>query len=190
MRASIVMKHSYVNSVIWVIPTGRGTICDGVSCYICKCTIYYPAPNLVEWSIYFLKTLGWKMNIWRGLSIINVPSLWAITLDVLTSTDFTCSYQPARPMSTTWLPSTTSVKSQRAWTQQQRQGCTLTCVRRFANWSLMGRLMHTPSDKCYGKTWSLSTPKGFQPLLRFPYPIKGTVLWRSTGHGIRVLVLD
>ena len=28
--------------LIWVISPGWGTICDGVSCYICKCTIYYP----------------------------------------------------------------------------------------------------------------------------------------------------
>ena len=27
---------------IWVIPQGWGTICDGVNCYIRKCTIYYP----------------------------------------------------------------------------------------------------------------------------------------------------
>ena len=27
---------------IGVIPPGRGTICDGVNCYIRKCTIYYP----------------------------------------------------------------------------------------------------------------------------------------------------
>ena len=26
----------------WVIPPGWGTICDGVTCYIRKCTIYYP----------------------------------------------------------------------------------------------------------------------------------------------------
>ena len=28
--------------VICVIPPGWGTICDGVNCYIRKCTIYYP----------------------------------------------------------------------------------------------------------------------------------------------------
>ena len=27
---------------MWVIPPGWGTICDGVTCYIRKCTIYYP----------------------------------------------------------------------------------------------------------------------------------------------------
>ena len=27
---------------IWVISPGWGTICDGVKCYIRKCTIYYP----------------------------------------------------------------------------------------------------------------------------------------------------
>ena len=27
---------------MWVIQPGWGMICDGVNCYICKCTIYYP----------------------------------------------------------------------------------------------------------------------------------------------------
>ena len=27
---------------IWAIPPGWDTICEGVNCYICKCTIYYP----------------------------------------------------------------------------------------------------------------------------------------------------
>ena len=27
---------------LWVIPPGWGMICDGVNCYIHKCTIYYP----------------------------------------------------------------------------------------------------------------------------------------------------
>ena len=32
----------YGKPQIWVIPPGWGTICDGVNCYIRKCTIYYP----------------------------------------------------------------------------------------------------------------------------------------------------
>ena len=30
------------NKLNWVIPPGWDTICDGVNCYIRKCTIYYP----------------------------------------------------------------------------------------------------------------------------------------------------
>ena len=31
-----------VHLYAWVIPPGWATICDGVNCYIRKCTIYYP----------------------------------------------------------------------------------------------------------------------------------------------------
>ena len=37
---TIVLKHYLIKT--WVIPIGRGTICDGVNYYIRKCTIYYP----------------------------------------------------------------------------------------------------------------------------------------------------
>ena len=40
---SYCIKNETVKYVCkWVIPPGWGTICDGVNCYIRKCTIYYP----------------------------------------------------------------------------------------------------------------------------------------------------
>ena len=44
-RADVFKNKKIVNmysKCMWVIPPGWGTICDGVNCYICKCTIYYP----------------------------------------------------------------------------------------------------------------------------------------------------
>ena len=44
---------------IWVIPPGWGTICDGVNCYIHKCTIYYPWLWLLI-NIVVISDWGWR----------------------------------------------------------------------------------------------------------------------------------
>ena len=35
-------KNVDIHAKVRVIPLGWGSICDGVNCYIRKCTIYYP----------------------------------------------------------------------------------------------------------------------------------------------------
>ena len=40
IKVQFIKQHTC--TCMWAIPPGQGTICDGVNCYICKCTIYYP----------------------------------------------------------------------------------------------------------------------------------------------------
>ena len=55
---------------IWVIPPGWGTICDGVNCYIGKCTIYMYYPWL--WLLIIIIVISyWRWRDWLHSNLKN-----------------------------------------------------------------------------------------------------------------------
>ena len=53
---------------MWFIPPGWGTICDGVNCYIRKCTMYYPWLWLL---INIVVTSYWRWRDWFHSNLKN-----------------------------------------------------------------------------------------------------------------------